>query len=382
MGQGVSRRVLAALAAAAVGAALLTAGGAAADDGVRWLCRPGLADDPCRGGLATTDVANGGTVAGAPAGDKKIDCFYVYPTVSQELTPNASLKTTPQLVGIAEHQAARFSDVCDVYAPVYRQRTLTALLAGGLYSDAQRAAFTRIAYSDVLQAWKTYLSVHNKGRGVVLIGHSQGTGMLRRLMREEVDPDPSARAKLVSAILLGGNVVVRKGSDRGGDFQNIPLCRAENQTGCVLAWAAFGKTPPDNARFGRAPESSTDGSPAGPDYEAACTNPTSLGVDRPGTASTVLRSEPLVGLLGIAAKITYGGAPPSAATPWLIPADRYTVQCVHANGAHVLQVTPQGDARTLRASPTPDWGLHLLDVNIALGDLIRIVAAETAAYTS
>ncbi len=382
MGRGVSRRVLAGLAAAAMGAVLLTAGGAAADDGVRWLCRPGLVDDPCRGGLAATDVASGGTVPGVPVGGKKIDCFYVYPTVSQELTPNASLKTTAQLVGIAEHQAARFSDVCDVYAPVYRQRTLTALLTGNLYSDAQRAEFTRIAYSDVLQAWKTYLSTYNKGRGVVLIGHSQGTGMLRRLMREEIDPAPSARAKLVSAILLGGNVAVRKGSDRGGDFQNIPLCRAESQTGCVLAWAAFRRTPPDNTRFGRVPESSTDGSPAGPAYEAACTNPTSLDADRPGTASTILRSKPLVGLLGIAAKITYGGTPPTAPTPWLIPADRYTVQCVHANGAHVLQVTPQGDAQPLYASPTPDWGLHLLDVNIALGDLTRIVTAQSAAYTS
>ncbi len=32
------------------------------------------------------------------------------------------------------------------------------------------------------------------------------------------------------------------------------------------------------------------------------------------------------------------------------------------------------------ASPTPQWGLHLLDANVGLGNLISIVSQETAAY--
>lgn len=40
--------------------------------------------------------------------------------------------------------------------------------------------------------------------------------VLRRLLREEVDPNATVRNKLVSALLLGGNVTVRKGSDVGG----------------------------------------------------------------------------------------------------------------------------------------------------------------------
>ena len=68
----------------------------------------------------------------------------------------------------------------------------------------------------MLGAWREYLARDNRGRGVVLIGHSQGTRMLRRLIREEIDPSPAARGRLVSAMLLGGNVIVRRGEVTAG----------------------------------------------------------------------------------------------------------------------------------------------------------------------
>ena len=75
---------------------------------------------------------------------------------------------------------------------------------------------SRIAYSGVLSAWRQYLKRWNKGRGVVLIGHSQGTGMLKRLIQDKIDPSRGARRRVVSALLLGGNVVVPPGRDVGG----------------------------------------------------------------------------------------------------------------------------------------------------------------------
>jgi len=111
-----------------------------------------------------------------------------------------------------------------------------------------------IAYSDVLAAWKYYLRRYNKGRGVVLIGQSQGTFVLRRLIAEEIDVKAKQRKRVISAILLGGNVLVHAGLDVGGDFQHIKACTSEEQTGCVIAWSTFNATPPANAIFGRATE--------------------------------------------------------------------------------------------------------------------------------
>jgi hypothetical protein len=206
--------------------------------------------------------------------------------------------------------------------------------------------------------------------------------MLRQLVREEVDPNPGARSHLLSAILLGGNVLVRRGRRVGGDFQNIPACGAPDQLGCVIAYSTFDDPPPDNTRFGRSPPTDITGAnlPAGPDYEVLCTNPASLGPNERRPLSTFLRSEPFPGTIGAALVVMYGGPPPSAPTPWLQPSDQYSGQCVTSNGANVLMAQPIGNARKLNASPTPDWGLHLADANLSLGDLVNVVRQEAAAY--
>jgi Ca2+-binding RTX toxin-like protein len=55
---------------------------------------------------------------------------------------------------------------------------------------------------------------------------------------------------------------------------------------------------------------------------------------------------------------------------------------VTENGANVLMTYPVGGARRLNPSPDPSWGLHLADMNIALGNLIDVVAAQEATYFS
>jgi len=100
-----------------------------------WLCRPGLADNPCEGDLTTTVVYADGTSnveQVTSAADPPIDCFYVYPPVSGQETVNSNLEIDPDEKTVAIYQAARFSQVCKVYAPMFRQFTLkVAFSAGG-----------------------------------------------------------------------------------------------------------------------------------------------------------------------------------------------------------------------------------------------------------
>src|SRR4029077_14451025 len=118
---------IAALLAVALAAMLLvtpaSAAPAPADPPTVWLCRPGLADDPCAPSLTTTRYDNQGNVLGvkhlAPARHPKVDCFYVYPTVSDQRTAQADFSIDPELRSIALFQAARYSSECRVFAPVY-----------------------------------------------------------------------------------------------------------------------------------------------------------------------------------------------------------------------------------------------------------------------
>ena len=202
-----------------------------------------------------------------------VDCFFVYPTVSGQPSTNANKDKDDELIAIARYQAARFSERCRIYAPVYRQLTLASIFTG---TQQQREEGGRLAYSDVREAWRSYLANDNRGRGVVLVSHSQGTRMLRQLLREEIDPDPAVRRRLVSGILLGGNVLVRKGQRAGGDFKNTPACSRTGETACVIAFSTFFDPPPPNARFGRSPASDTSGAGFRPGPTTRCSATTRL----------------------------------------------------------------------------------------------------------
>jgi hypothetical protein len=340
-----------------------------------WLCRPGLADNPCESDLTTTVVSADGsttTEEAAPATDPPIDCFYVYPTVSLQTTTNASLDIDPEEKAVALQQAARFSQVCKVYAPMYRQYTVSIFRKPGAATAAVRA----LAYGDVLSAWQDYLAHYNQGRGVVLIGHSQGAVMLIHLITSEIDPNPDVRGRLVSALLLGGNVTVAAGQDVGGDFQNIPACRSADQTGCVVAYSSFNEPPPADSGYGRVGAGPRGGEQTGD--QVLCVNPASLSGGT-GPLEPYFLATRLPGVFGADLIGT-----PSAPTPWLAYPGLYTAHCESSGGINWLQVDATnvaGDQRWV-ASQTlgPTWGLHLVDVNIALGNLVGLVRQQTAAF--
>src|SRR4051794_27774271 len=355
----------------------------AASAEVRWLCRPGLASNPCQGDQTTTYFnENGASRVGLPEvqTNPPIDCFYVYPTVSNQPTPNATQTPDPEVRSIAKYQAQRFSTQCRVYVPLYREVTAAGVTVASQTHDTTPYD---TAFTDVREAWLSYLRNDNHGRGVVLIGHSQGSRMLRALIRREIDPKPSVRRLLVSAIIPGANATVATGRRTGGDFAHVPICTAAGQTGCVISYSTFNETPPNNARFGRTdtdPVGGALGLPTGPGLEVICTDPTRLaGTD--GGLESLLPSEPFApGVIAVLLLKLYGGPPPSADTPWLQPQDHYTGRCETSNGAHVLMLSPVGDARKLDPSPDETWGTHLVDLNIALGNLTTVVGAESRAW--
>lgn len=366
-----------------------------------WGCRPGMTPNPCQGSMATTTLASttlqprrvASIQADVPAAAPTIDCFYVYPTVVTLPRANAPKYATSEVRAIYRYQAARYSQVCRVFAPIYRQATLAGISApitsgpSGPSGSAPEPAF-ELAYADVRDAWHDYLAHDNHGRGVVLIGHSQGSGMLIRLMREEIDGDSAERAHIVSAIVPGGNFTVAPGQRTGGDLRNMPTCATATEIGCVLAWSTFASRPTATALFGLAQSSlrSSTGLPTPGDREVACTNPAQLSGSR-GNLEPITRSEPFPGLIGVQLNLMFYGLPPRAQTPWVIPGEHYTASCTASptrrGVANVLRIRP-ADPWTITPaeSPWPDWGLHLADMNLALGNLIAIVRQQAESYAA
>jgi DUF3089 family protein len=369
-----------AVAAAVVATALIAA--PAAPGKTKWLCGPGVKDDPCRPKLSTTvyrgwDVFVDRNTAGH-ARDRGVDCFYVYPTVSDQPGPNANKRVDPELRSIALYEAAWFSQQCRVYAPVYRQATVPSLQGG---TTTRRSYLT--AYRDVEAAFDAFLRRIGRHRAFVLIGHSQGSYHLQRLIRRRIDDRPALRRRLVSAVLLGGDVTVRKGSDRGGVFDHVPLCRRERQLGCVVAFSTFNETPPDDAFFGRgAPRVAAFlDLPRGRRLETACTNPAALRSNRSVPLISVVPTEPFAPGSLIAAGISLLGLDwPTPATSFVESQGAFRGRCSRAGGAHVLRISPGRGTPVPKASPTPQWGLHLADANIAQENLVSVLLRQIRTY--
>ncbi len=352
-------------------------------DEKNWLCRPGRKGDACDVDLTTTVVAADGTLTRenwAANPKASIDCFYVYPTVSTDPAPYSDMTADPAETNVIHQQFARFGSKCRTFAPMYRQLTLAGLrqrLSGGTISFEKG-----VWYDDVRDAWRAYVQRDNGGRGVVLVGHSQGAYILTELLKQEIDGKPIQK-QLVGAYILGATFPVAKEKDAGGALQNIPLCRKAGQIGCVVNFSAFRSTvpPPANTLFGKA---------ADPAQSGSCTNPAALG-----EGSAALHSY----LFATGRTIVMPAAPPTWATgktvdtPFVSVPGLLSGKCTSNEHATYLEITVNGDPSDPRTDditgdlgavgkPIPMWGLHLIDVNLVMGNLLANVDQQTKTYLS
>lgn len=328
-----------------------------------WVCAPG-SDSVCRTGLDVRVVQPDGSSTVRrfrPAASPPIDCFYLYPTVSTERAAYAGLTNDPVIRAVTRAQAGRLSSVCRVLAPLYRQATR--------YFYRQLAIGhplppTPYAKEDVEAAWAYYMGHYNHGRGVVLIGHSQGAIRLQDLIATAIDGKP-AQALLVAAFLAGDpSLAVPPGAVVGGTFAHVPTCSTAAQTGCAYAWGDYlaGSADERPPVFGRA---------LGNGLASACDHPSA-----PGSG---------IGMLD-----WYEGRPPTAPAsdpPFVEYVGAVTGTCRSRNGANIFvdTVLPGPRSAYLRSvlaarETIPGWGIHGEDIGLAQGNIIDVIEAEAAAW--
>lgn len=393
-----------------------------------WLCAPGMPANPCDQNSAGNPVGTPGTmtypdngggvdlsatnvVAGTAQGTQElvdepnppVDCFYVYPTVdivSNPVLQIGSLPPTPQPAEMAVMlaQAGMLSSECRMFVPLYRQETLGGLLVDGL---AGTSSFTGPGFGDVAQAWNDYWEhdnidpVSGKRRGVILLGHSQGSAALEALIQSQIDDNPVERAQIVSAVLPGGLVEVPIGATDGGGsdpsstFQHLPACEPAAgavPTGCVLAWSSYDEPP------GTTPGTGTFAENAAAGHETLCTNPSAIlhstAVDAPTPLDTYLPTSSLVqgNVLnpnGDVAVPLLGYTLTTYPTGFAHYAGLLTGQCTFvptATGNQSWFQISGGTSILPSASAAGSLGLHVTDYNLDLGDLSALLGAQSRTW--
>jgi hypothetical protein len=337
-------------------------------DPAMWMCRPGAPDDACtKGDLTATEVRRDGTFAtlpAPPAEDPGFDCFYVHPTQAFDPGPGNVLEPELPLYAL-RNQGARFVTLCRMFAPYYRQMTLDTYDA---VDDYEASQYFDTAYADVSRAFDHYMEHDNQGRPFVLMSHSQGSHVLVPLLKERFDGDQPERAQLVSALMIGsiGRVFVPPGELVGGTFQKLPLCSEPGQRGCVITY---------DMRVAGDEGVSWPIRPVPGGMQWACVNPALLA------DGDELLSETFW-------ELDVGIPFPEEAmqTPWVAYPEAYTARCEPEGtlGIAARRPDPRGplDPGFIQAGLTSmnlGTSLHQTDYNFAMGDLLRIVAAQAAA---
>lgn len=334
-----------------------------------WLCRPGIAGDVCAEDLSAVEVgADGSTtlIDHVPAAAPTAACFWVYPTVDLALTAGVhddlSDRAAPEATVRA--QGARFTEVCSVHAPAYRQATL------GVYGSGDQQVRDRcfeVAIGDVLAAFDQFLDDIG-GQTFVVGGHSQGAHMTTEVLRRKVEPDDALLARLVVALPIGWPVGTPSELEGvGGTFERIPLCDADDELGCAVAFRSYGEGNP----LPRDPHSNklTD---LFLGESVACTNP----VDDGGSLSRAYfpTNNPF---LTMPAEVRDSGA------PFALYRDAFTARCQREGDNSGLQIAVAEGATSpvdfTRRSFSGDSGTHVLDLQFTQGDLIDLVGRKIAA---
>ena len=171
-------------------------------------------------------------VSQASTPDRLVDVFYVYPTIYNGDSPtnmdinDASLRTAAEYQIVS--QAGVYSTSANVFAPYYRQMSMTQL---DPETDMYQNQYFQLGYSDISRAFEYYLENLNDGRPFILAGHSQGSMLLIQLMRDYFD-EPELQNQLVAAYLIGYSITPE-------DFTSYPWMKPAtraNDTGVIISY--------------------------------------------------------------------------------------------------------------------------------------------------
>jgi len=192
------------------------------------------------------DYANSANWLALPsskAAKKKVDVFFLYPTVYEQSSPSAPMVCAidnPQMQSGAKAAFSRdatvFAPLADIYAPYYQQAAISVLT---LPLDQQQSIVGGVPTSDSVAAFDYYIKHYNKGRPFLLAAHSQGSNIMINLLAEYMKKNPKVYKRMVAAYIPGYSITPEYLK------QNPELKFAEgpDDTGVMISYNTTSPTP-------------------------------------------------------------------------------------------------------------------------------------------
>jgi hypothetical protein len=339
-----------------------------ADPGM-WYSRPGMgAKDPARyvpkaaaspdNPAAEQALAPVPTSAATPVGPAYAVFFvhptsYIRPAIGADAPWNAPLgdeEAEARARLFLRGMASPFAGASEIWAPKYRQAVFGAFLTDK--PEAQKAL--DVAYRDVAQAFDFFVATAPKDEPIVLAGHSQGSLLILRLLREKVVGTPLEK-RIAMVYPIGWPISVAHDLPALG----LPACATPDQAGCIVTWSSFAEPADPSQVFERFTDTpGFDGQPRG-DGAIVCTNPIT------GTLNGTATADQNLGTLKPASDFSSGELIVGA-----VPA-----RCDPATGLLMI-----GDPPDLGPGVLPGNNYHVYDIPLFWANLKADVARRLAAW--
>lgn len=164
--------------------------------------------------------------------DKDVDVFYAYPTIYFDSIPQNmdinDTKNRQDVYGKMNSQMGLYLPYANIYTPFYRQMYRDGF--NDLPAD-EASALLNIAYEDIANAFKYYIGNLNNGRPFILMGHSQGAGIMIDLLRKEFDND-SYKNSMIAAYTTGVSIMPQDTID----YPWIKIAKSATDLGVVIIY--------------------------------------------------------------------------------------------------------------------------------------------------
>ena len=180
-----------------------------------------------------------------PDAVKDVDTFYVYATEYimgslEEGAPEfASLDNAEMLEGVQveyDAHATVFEESTNVYVPYYRQSGLQ--YAGDVFKKDGNidAAISGVCYDDITAALDYYFENINGGRPFIIAGHSQGSAIIRLVLKKYFKEHTDRYERMVAAYVIGYSIT-REDLET---YPHMKFAEGETDTGVIISWNTEG----------------------------------------------------------------------------------------------------------------------------------------------
>ena len=191
----------------------------------------------------TTDYSQESSWYKIPEITKEFDTFYIYSTMYMGANEGdadyATLDNAEVLGSIwIEHaiKSSVFEESTNLFIPYYRQSSMKHAAEVFQKDGNIDAALAGIPYTDITAALDYYFENYNEGRPFVIAGHSQGSAILRLVLKKYFKEHPEYYKRMVAAYAIGYSIT----KDDLEANPHMKFATGETDTGVIISWHAEG----------------------------------------------------------------------------------------------------------------------------------------------